>query len=641
MELMCGLVGVYNTDGRPADARIIKRMMDTQRHRGPDDQGLHLGSLATGQETVGDLCNPPGAGGSHEFGVGFNRLSIIDLSSRGHQPMLSSDGMALIAYNGEVYNAPAFRSALEARGYGFRGHSDTEVILNLYCEHGINGTLERLNGMFAFCLADFGKREIILARDRLGIKPLYVWEGRGTLLFSSEVKSFLQHPSFRAELDADGVDEFMMFRYRADEKTLLKGVRQIPPGHFMRITPNGMTVERYWSLAERNSTGPTNMGDAVAGIRSHIERSVSLRLISDVTLGCQLSGGLDSSLLSVISARNQKSRLDAISITFADAEYSEERWMEQVREVEPISIHKFDLEDKYFVENFERATWHLDQPINHPNSIGILKIADVAKPLVTVLLSGEGADELLAGYPRFATALFLHRIAPAMPLLSGVLTRHRGRIGTFLAETGNDLPALVAAGSAALWPTVCRQIKPDFQLEAALASRRQIFAKTEGDFLGRCVDFELQTYLRDILVRQDKMTMAHSIEARVPYLDHELVEYARTIPSKYLAGALGFGKAERRTKRVLKETGLQYFGNDFVYRKKSGFSLPLHRFFNASQFVEQMEDQLLPGIRRRGLMNADAISHAWRDRSEAGETTIGTIWMAATFEMWAQKFLAR
>jgi len=636
---MCGLVGVINTDGRPADAAVILRMMDAQRHRGPDDQGLHLGSLATGRQAAQKIDVPLTINNEYEFGIGFNRLSIIDVSARGHQPMMSNEGSALIAYNGEVYNAPVHRPALEAAGYKFRGHSDTEVILNLFCKHGIEGTLERLNGMFAFCLVDFANQEIFLARDRLGIKPLYVWEGNGTILFSSEIKSFLQHPSFRAEIETELLDEFLMFRYCTDEKTLLKGVRQIPPGHFMRITPVGNQIERYWSLSVRDHTGPGSMAEAVDGVSSHLKRSVGLRLISDVTLGSQLSGGLDSSLLTILAAKNHKSRLDAISIIFEDANYSEEKWIDQVREIEPLSVHKFFLDDDYFVDNFKRATWHLDQPLNHPNSIGILKIAEVAKPLVTVLLSGEGADELFGGYPRFSTAALLNNIDPLMPLLRGLFVRRGGRIGAFLAEIDYDLPSLVAAGSATLYPTACRELKPDFSMTGALASRRQIFAKTEGEFLARCIDFELQTYLRDILVRQDKMTMAHSIEARVPYLDHELVEYARTIPAKYLARAKGFGATERRTKGVLKKAALQYFDADFVYRKKSGFPLPLRRFFSDARFIELMEDQLLPGIHDRGLMDFAAIDRSWRRKNKDDGSSIQIVWIAAAFEMWAQKFL--
>lgn len=636
---MCGLTGIFNTDGSPVDTATVKRMMNVQRHRGPDDQGIHLGNLASGVNEVVDLNKPIKHQDCFNFGVAFNRLSIIDLSVRGHQPMQSTDGKTLIAYNGEVYNAASHRPELESIGYVFRGHSDTEVILNLYREHGIKGVLERLNGMFAFCLVDFSRQEIFLARDRLGIKPLYVWRRAGTFLFSSEVKSFLQHPLFRAEIDHEGLDEFTMFRYRAGDKTLLKDVNQIPPGNFMRLSPGKIKIEQYWHLKERGSYGPSGMVSAATGLQSHLKRSIDLRLISDVTLGCQLSGGLDSSLLTVLSARERASKLDAISITFGDAKYSEEQWIDQVRNVEPITIHKFKLGGNYFSDNFERATWHLDQPINHPNSIGILKIAEVAKPLVTVLLSGEGADELFAGYPRFRTAALMNFINPILPIMTNLLTRKKGRISTFLSEYGNDLSALVATGSAVLWPSICRELRPEFRLNEAIASRQNIFANTKGDFLGRCVDYELQTYLQDILVRQDKMTMAHSIEARVPYLDHELVEYARTIPTKYLARAGTFGVAEKGTKRVLKKTGLKYFDRNFVYRKKSGFPLPLREFFNNRQFVERIEDQLLPGIRERGLMDFSAVNRAWCNRNTNIPFSIEVIWIAATFEMWAQKFL--
>jgi asparagine synthase (glutamine-hydrolysing) len=306
---MCGIAGFYNLDGAPVDLSVLTRMTDLQRHRGPDDHGAHLFSLVTGGSFRLQNHEPLPAK-NFEGALGFNRLSILDLSKQGHQPMLNADGNVIIAFNGEVYNAMDYRAELESAGFQFRSHTDTEVILYLYERHGIDGMLSRLNGMFVIVIIDLRKREIHVVRDHMGVKPLY-WTMVGrTVLFASEAKSFLAHPDFRAEIAIEHLDEYLAFRYVAGEDYLLKGVRQLRPGHCMRITGDGVAVSRYWQIPpgdDRRAITPEEAQDRV----DHLLRaSVKSQLISDVPVGCQLSGGIDSSLISVFA----RSHFDASSM---------------------------------------------------------------------------------------------------------------------------------------------------------------------------------------------------------------------------------------------------------------------------------------------------------------------------------------
>jgi len=638
---MCGIVGVYNRNGAPVDPRVLRQMTDIQRHRGPDDQGIRLFSLsgsntASSELKIGDVCN-----GIFDGGIGFNRLSILDTTENGHQPMANQDKSIFIALNGEIYNAFEFKAELQASGFRFRSKSDTEVVLYLYEQYGFVEMLDRLNGMFAICIVDLTRREIFLARDRMGIKPLYWYEDNQSFLFSSEVKSFLFHPSFRRELDTDRLDEYLVFRYCARDGFLLKGVRQLEPGCWMRLSSTGWEKKRYWAIPDISCDSDLSFETAVLEFENHLQRSVKSQLLSDVKVGCQLSGGLDSSTVNLFATKYGGANMDAFSIVFDDPDVSEERWIDEAASLSNVTNHKYSLTADYFLKNLKKATWHLDQPLNHPNSLGIFFLAQNARSLATVLLSGEGADELLGGYSRFFYAGLRPKIHPWLPIFKRV--PHLGKVcmSRFNDPKHVDDEDWFIAQSAFQRPDRLLSVRHDAKPWDVLAARRTIFDEGRGDYISNCLKYELGTYLVDLLVRQDKMTMAHSMENRVPFLDHHLVAFVRGLsPSHLIGGVPKFNRnVMRNTKLILKRSALKYFPADFVYRPKLGFALPVKTYLRHSQFRPIMEDLILPGIRHRGLMNATRVEQYWRGHWDENDEETESIWMCAALEIWASQFL--
>ena len=339
-------------------------------------------------------------GGIPDTALGFHRLKIVDLSARGHQPMTSPDGSTALLFNGEIYDASDYKAELERDGYRFRSGTDTEVVLALYERDGLERMLERLNGMFAIVIADTRRGAVHLLRDRVGIKPLY-WAQRGTtVLFASEAKAFLAHPAFCAEIDPAEVDELLAFRYVAGEASLLKGVRHVQPGHRLTITPGGVTEARYWSIPDHPEKLRLSREDAVDRLDHLLGRSVQSQLRSDANVGCQLSGGVDSSLVTVLARSHHRADLNAFSIVFDEPQFSEERWILAAAATARAASHRFVFDEAAFMGALDAATWHLDQPISHPNSLALWLLARRSREHATVLLSGEGADELFGGYAR-------------------------------------------------------------------------------------------------------------------------------------------------------------------------------------------------------------------------------------------------
>ena len=633
---MCGIAGSFDLKGNAANPRILKAMADIQRHRGPDDQGLRLFSLrsATSSEVNVGADSPAQ---TFEGALGFNRLSILDLSEHGHQPMLNAAGNIILAFNGEIYNALDYRSELEKSGFQFRSHTDTEVILYLYEKYGIDGTLERLNGMFSIVIVDLRNKEIHIARDHLGIKPFYWTIVDSTVLFASEAKSFLAHPAFRPEVNSEYLDEYLAFRYVAGEGYLLKGVRQLRAGHCLRITNDGVSVRRYWQIPDGLEKKEISDADALDQVEDLFRKAVKSQLLSDVPVGCQLSGGIDSSLVSVFARSHFGADMQTFSVVFDDPKYSEEHWISIAANAAKADSHRYLFSERFFFETLDKASWHLDQPINHPNSLGIWLLAQKSRELVTVLLSGEGADEVFGGYPRFYYASLRSKISPWLPLLrmtpklGGKLDRHFG---------GDDVDSFIGAS---LWqdPTLLRQLRPKADYERVLSRRREIFAEGQSDHLSNCLKYEMQTHMIDLLVRQDKMTMAHSLENRVPFLDLNLVKFARTLPARFLVGQSISVRDNRMrcTKVLLKDLARHTFDDKFVYRRKSGFSLPLGKYFSGKTFETLMEDRLLPGMTRRGLVETDVVRRLWKNLSKMPEPMSETFWITIALELWAQKFL--
>lgn len=647
---MCGIAGYYNIDRTAADPSVLKRMLDIQRHRGPDDQGMYLFSLKNRQSReVGD-GRATGLDGGFEGTIGFNRLSIVDLSRLARQPMSNPEGTLLIAFNGEIYNAPDCRRELKAAGFTFRSSSDTEVILHLY-EHALNqngsghagfdAMLEHIEGMFAICIVDLRRGEIHLARDRFGIKPLY-WTQQGqTLLFASEVKSFLMHPQFRTDINMEALDEYLAFRYCAADRFLLRGVHPLEPGHRLRLTMDGLTIQKYWEIPDVPDKVNLDKPSVIETLNGLLCRSVESHLMGDVAVGCQLSGGIDSSLLTARASRSVRPRLHTFSVILRQPAYSEERWISQVAHAVSIDSHRLLLEEPYVLDRLAPATWHLDQPLGMPNTIGDYVLAEMARDLVKVLLSGEGADELFGGYGRFHDAALRERILPWMPIL-GKVPRWGHRLARRLKCSRTAADAFMMS-SLILSPTRLLDLRPEADLERVLDRRRTIFEQGKADHLSNCMKYDMQTYMVDLLVRQDKMSMAHSIETRVPFLDRQLVSFVRSVPAEYFVGAgiLWPRGHARNTKILLKEIARRTFGETFAYRPKSGFVLPAYSYFAHPQFTEMMEDSLLPGMRRRGWIRENVVRRWWRDGGATRQGVAMMLWVPVALEVWAQLFLDR
>lgn len=591
---MCGITGFHNLDGAPADAGVLDAMTDLIGHRGPDDRGTLCFSLR---------------GATADTALGCQRLAVLDPSTRGHQPMRSPDGAIALLFNGAIYDADDHRAELERGGCRFRSTTDTEVVLALYERHGVEGMVARITGMFAIVIADTRQGVVHLIRDRIGIKPLCWTRCGATVLFASEAKAFLAHPAFRAEIDPDHIDELLAFRYVAGEATLLRGVRHLEPGHRLTITPGGVTATPYWIVPDRPETLRLSVDAAVDGLESVLSRSVRSQLRSDVPVGCQLSGGLDSSLVTVLAGSHRGADLHAFSIVFEQPLFSEEPWILEAAAAARAVSHRFVFDEAAFTGALDAASWHMDQPISQPNALALWLLARRSRENATVLLTGEGADELFAGYARFA----------------GPSSAAKDPVAAFIRSTQFHPDHRLST------------LRPGADLRPAIERRRALFDEGRGDHLSNCVKYELRSHLVDLLARQDRMMMAHGIENRVPFLDDRVVEFARALPAECLVRPSS-PTGPPVTKALVKALARRTFDAAFVDRRKSAFNLPLAQYFRSSAFVALMEDRLLPGMAARGIVDVGVVRRWWRLALSAPATT-EAFWISVALELWAQQFI--
>lgn len=610
---MCGINGRYNFDSRPVAAAEIVAMRDTMPHRGPDDAGLLI-----------DGC----------VGLGHRRLSIIDLSG-GHQPIANEDGAISVVLNGEIYNFNELRAGLIQRGHQFRTRSDTEVIVHLYEEHGVE-CLQRLRGMYAFALWDARERRLLLARDRLGEKPLYYAHTGRALLFASEIKAILQAADFTAEIDPVGLRRYLAYRHVYGEPTLFRGVRQLQPGCYLLADARGVAMGRYWDVPPREP-GARAPRDAQERFAALLEHSVEQRMISDVPIGAFLSGGLDSSVITALMARHAR-QVRTFSIGFIPAQESELDWARRVARACRTEHHEFVQRAEDFHSLLERLVWHHDMPLTFPASIPLYLLSRESKRLATVVLAGEGADELLAGY---GSNVRTYRLAQVAAFAPRVAWRALGRLplpARLAAIAGRgalDTDSLIAstfrlAGHEALGQA-SRVTLPDAQQDDAALLAETGLPSRGGSMLDRLLYFQLKTYLIALLMKQDKMSMAASIETRVPYLDHELVELAFSLPdSAKIRGRTG--------KYLLKRAAAHLLPREVIHRPKQGFPVPIAQWFRApgNPFIEILLD---PGSLRDGLLEADYVRKRVTDFQRGLDISL-EIWAMLNLELWRREFLA-
>ena len=561
---MCGIAGVLHFNREktvdPGQLRSMERILS---HRGPDDAGIWSQS---------------------NIGFAHRRLSILDLSERGHQPYHSADGRYVITYNGEIYNFAEFRQELVAKGYSLRTATDTEVLLYLYAEYG-PAMLHRLNGMFAFAIWDQLKQELFLCRDRMGVKPLYYTLSGNSLYFASEPKALFV-AGVPLEVDETPWDEFLLYRYVAGERTLFKGVCRLLPGHYAVCREGGLSLHRWWNLSDRVKqhepiVQPLEWFDRV------FQDSVHYRMVSDVPVGVLLSGGLDSGSI-LASLYRQGILVSNFNIGFNDRRHDESNLARHFSEKLGYPFHTTRLEGENLYQTLIDSSWFNDEPLVHHNDPHLLAIARLAKKYVSVLLSGEGSDELMAGYVRYRT--WRHRdyfplLRLLLPLLDKMSKRERFRkLRRYLDIKNQQELQLLSASN--LFPQDFKALGLE-HLDSDASYRKSILNEAAslypGQPLRQLLYLDQHTYLCSLMDRNDRSTMGAGIECREPFLDYRLVEGLATLP-------IGWLDRGRRGKYIMLRTMKPWLPKEIVRHRKIGLSVPWTNYLVTEPvFIEKLD----------------------------------------------------
>jgi asparagine synthase (glutamine-hydrolysing) len=629
---MCGIAGIVALDRLHEDERArLTLMRDVLTHRGPDEAGLYCDEQA---------------------GLAHRRLSIVDLA-QGHQPLANEDATVHVVFNGEIYNHAELRPALESAGHHYRTRCDTETIVHAYEQWG-DACVERFRGMFAFAIWDARQRRLLLARDRMGIKPLYWTLASGRLLFGSEIKSILESGLVRAEANDRAIPELLGARYLSGTETLFRGIHRLLPGHVLTLERGVAATRQWWDIpVGRAQEDARRLGDAdaVDEFRCRLEDAVRARLMSDVPLGMFLSGGLDSSAIAALMSRMIDRPLETFSVAFRQRAFSELDYARQVVAAIRANPHEIVIDESDFFGALPRLVWHEDEPIAHPSSVPLYFVSKLARDSVTVVLTGEGSDELLAGYGRYPRALFNWRagrfwaIAPdpirhfveetLVPRLPSRLGRYARRSFLGMPRTPEAMffDNFAAIGlrrqASLLAPRLAATATPE-----VYAASRIYFDAANGHSttLDRLLYADLKTYLVELLMKQDQMSMAASIESRVPFLDHHLVEFAAALPPRMKLR--GF-----TTKWILREAVRALLPAAILTRRKMGFPVPFSEWMRGSGASLARDVLLDARARQRGITNAAAVS-ALIDAHADGSTNAGdAIWALLNLELWYRTFI--
>jgi len=626
---MCGICGEMSFDGgRPVSADAVRAMRDRLVHRGPDAEGIFVA--------------PDGAAG-----LGFRRLQIIDLSPSANQPMPNEDGSVHVVFNGEIYNFKPIRERLLAAGHRFRSHSDTEVIVHLYEDKG-DAFVDELEGMFAIALWDARRRRLLLARDRAGKKPLFFYRDRRRLAFASEMKAFFAHPDIRIAQNDAIIPSYLVYGYVPGPGTAYRDVTQVEPGTVVTIDGDGSSAQRvYWRLRYPEAPEQNRAVDhraAVGRVRTLVTQAVERRLVSDVPLGAFLSGGLDSTIVVGVMAGLMREPVKTFSIGFeGDPAYDETEYAREVSERFKTAHTEFRVTPSA-IDLLDTLIWHHDGPFGDSSAIPTYLVSQMTRRHVTVVLTGDGGDEAFAGYRRFHASLVAERLpawtgsalaALLAPWPASPNERHWVSRGRRFARHMN-LPLLerLTRWSAFFYEDLDRLLAPAFAATQPAVDRLAPLRGDAGELaslspLGRLLLATFRTYLPgDLLVKTDRMTMANSLEARSPFLDRELLEYAATLPDAWKLSRAG------RTKVILRQAFADLIPDRINRRGKMGFGVPLDRWFRGE----------LRGYLRDTLLAANARCHAYLDRAElerlvgrheSGAANLGQqLWCLLTLERW-------
>lgn len=625
---MCGIAGTVNLERLAAEERAaIGPMVASLHHRGPDDAGTFVDSMAA---------------------LGHARLSIIDLAT-GHQPMCNEDESVWIVFNGEIYNFPDLHASLTARGHHFRSRCDTEAIVHLYEEYG-ERCVDHLRGMFAFAIWDQKQRRLLLARDRLGIKPLYYWSDGTRLVFGSEIKALLQAPGIPRRISAEALQDYLTYLWIPAPKTIFEGIHKLPPGHTAVLDEHGVRTREYWDL---HWPEPLQGSEDLLGERfvSELEESVRIHLLSDVPLGAFLSGGVDSSAVVATMARLVSSPVVTNSIGFEEKAFNELEFADAVARKFGTDHHR-EIVRPDAIDVVGRLAWHYDEPFADYSAIPTYYVSRMAREHVTVALSGDGGDENMAGYRKYKFHMRERAVRQCVPdPLRQLLFRPLGRLypkADWLPRVLRAKSTLQNLGSTDVEAIYRSRAHHDPVVSGALI-RPEVRARgydpmsvIEGhyrrcdaaDALSRELYIDIKTYLvDDILTKVDRASMAVGLEVRVPILDHKFVEFMAAIPARLKLQA-GEGKY------LFKRSFRPVLGEEIVDRRKMGFSVPLGQWFRGP-LRELTEDTLFAkDAFINSVLDVGLVRRLWKSHQSGLRYVEPMIWAVLMLEQWGRNFFA-
>jgi len=615
---MCGICGIVNIDGQPVDLALLKDMTNLMRHRGPDDEGIY---------------------NYKNMGVGVRRLSVIDLST-GHQPICNEDESVWVVQNGEIYNFRSLRNETESKGHVYKTESDTEVIVHLYEEYGDN-FVTKLNGMFSICLWDKRKEKLILVRDRIGIKPLFYFVDNKRLIFASEIKSILKNSSIVREINMDALAYYLTYKYSPAPLTMIKDIVKLLPGHMLIYEKGKLAISQYWDFEYSKTTesGP----DYLELLHGVLKESIQRHLISDVPLGLFLSGGIDSSILLAIINELVDEPVKTFCITFEDEYCDESRYARMVADQFRTDHHELIVKPDT-IDILPKLIWHLDEPLGDSCVLPTYYLSKFAREYVTVVLSGDGGDELFAGYDRYRREKFTSIFC---------------RIPKWIQRS--------VLGPATNFPQLERKAKLiDKSLALPLEKRYKFWMENiseEANYrlinnnisninssdivlnyfeecdvtenLKKMLYVDLKSYLPDdLLFKVDRMSMANSLEVRVPFLDKKVMEFSASLPTKLKLK--GFGTT--KTKYLLRKYLQGRLPADIHKRKKQGFNLPVDSWFRGELKSFAYDVLLDSGVNSSGIFNTKGLE-LFLNKHQNGENHGEAIWALVVFELWRKEYI--
>lgn len=623
---MCGINGIaYSTrSGKQIDEQILTKMRDVQFHRGPDGAG----NFVEGQ-----------------IGLGHRRLSIVDVS-HGGQPMFNEDNSLVIVYNGEVYNHADYREELEAKGHVYQTHCDTETIIHLYEEYG-ERCVEKLRGMFAFAIWNRAKKELFIARDRLGVKPLYyVHDLQGNLFFGSEIKTILEAAAVKPEINYNALPDQFANHGTSKDETLFVGIKRLLPGYTLTWQDGKLEIKKYWDVNFEPKHEAKSDAEFIEEWRDLFRHSVKLRLMADVPLGMFLSGGIDSSAIAAMMSEMVDEPIKTFSVGFKEREANEFEYARLIAQRYKTDHHEITITPEQFFAELPNLVWHEDEPIGFIASVPLYFVSKLAQQHVKVVLTGEGSDEIMAGYGRYAKTLQLlsygekyesftpkflrSAIKTGANAVGGKLTR------TFLTRE-SDIENLFF-DNFAIFGKGMQENLFSAETKSRIAEKNPYFFQNEwlektdaNEILDKLLYVDSKTYLHELLMKQDQMSMAASIESRVPFLDHKLVEFTAQMPTNMkLRGDT--------TKFLLKEAMKGILPDEILYRQKMGFPVPVGSWFR-NEFKHIVDEYVLSERSlNRGIFNADFVREVVA-KHNSGENYDERIWHLVNFEIWQRQFI--